>query len=88
MTHARKALRREPIDRRRVRLIQTLLAFPAAGIIGVAGTALARGVLSDHTSVAAPVTPSRVTDEDQARGDRPSDDPSETDADTTQVRAV
>ena len=88
MTKARKALSREPIDRRRVRLIRTLLAFPAAGIIGFAGTALVRGVLSDDTSVAAPVTPGRVTDEDQAPGERPSDNPPETDADPTRVRAV
>lgn len=87
MTHGRKALSREPIDRRRVRLIQTLLAFPAAGIISFAGTALVRGVLSDDASVAAPVTPGRVTDEDQAP-EGSSDNPSETDADTTQVRAV
>ena len=88
MTHSRKALRREPIDRRRMRLIQTMLAFPAAGIIGLAGTALVRGVLSDDTSVAAPVTPGHTTDEDQAPGERRKEIPSETDADTNRVRAV
>jgi hypothetical protein len=88
MTHSAKALRREPIDRRRMRLIRTLLAFPAAGVIGFGGTAVVQGVLSGGTSVASPVTPGPATDEDQTPGERPSDNPSEADADTNRVRAV
>ena len=88
MTHSGKALRREPIDRRRMRLIQTLLAFPAAGIIGFGGTEVVRGVLSDGTSVASPVTPGPATDEHQTPGERPTDGPSEADADISRVRSV
>ena len=79
MTRSRKPLAREPIDRRRVRLIQAMLAFPAAGLIGFTGTALVRGVLSDDSSVAAPVTPGRATDDDQAPDERRKDNSPEPD---------
>ena len=88
MTHSGRALRREPIDRRRTRLIRTLLAFPAAGIIGFGGTAVVHGVLSDGTSVASPVTPGPATDEDQTPGERPSDNRPEADVEINRVRAV
>ena len=73
MTRSRESLRREPIDRRRVRLIQAMLAFPAAGLIGFTGTALVRGVLSDDSSVAAPVALGHATDDDQAPDERRKD---------------
>jgi hypothetical protein len=88
MMHSRNALKREPIDRRRMRLIQTMLAFPAAGIIGFAGTALVRGVLSDDTSVAVPLTPGHAAEEDQTPGERRKENPSEVDPDTNRVRAI
>jgi hypothetical protein len=88
MTRSRKSLTREPVDRRRVRLIQAMLAFPAAGLIGFAGTALVRGVLSDDTSIAAPVTPGHAIDDDQAPDERRNENPSEPDADTNRARIV
>ena len=88
MTRSRKSLTREPIDRRRLHLIQAMLAFPAAGLIGFAGTALVRGVLSDDSSVAAPVTPGHATDDDQAPDERRNENPSEPDADTNRARIV
>jgi hypothetical protein len=88
MRRSRKSVTREPIDRRRVRLIQAMLAFPAAGIIGFAGTALVRGVLSDDTSFAAPVTPGRATDDDRTPDERRKENPAESDADTNRPRIV
>lgn len=53
---------REPLDRRQRRLVQALLAFPAAGIIGFAGSAVVKSV-----GIAAPITspaqPKPVSDE-------------------------
>ena len=57
---------REPIDRRRMRLIQTMLAFPVAGIIGFAGDAIVRGVVADDAAIASPSTPGHTTDEPPA----------------------
>ncbi len=88
MTRSRKSLTREPIDRRRLHLIQAMLAFPAAGLIGFAGTALGRGVLSDDSSVAAPVAPGRATDDDRAPDERRQEHPPEPDADTNGARIV
>ena len=88
MTRSRKSLTREPIDRRRVRLIQAMLAFPAAGLLGFAGTALVRGVLSDDSSVAAPVTPGHATDDDSAPDQRRQENPPEPDADAKGARIV
>jgi hypothetical protein len=88
MTRSKKSVTREPIDRRRVRLIQAMLAFPAAGLIGFAGTALVHGVLSDDSSIAAPVAPGHATDDDQAPGERREENPSEPDADTNRARIV
>ena len=71
---------REPLDRRRMRLIQTMLAFPAAGIIGFAGSAIVRGVVAEDASVASPATPGHTTDETPTPRERdeprpqPSDD--------------
>ena len=68
---------REPLDRRRMRLIHTMLAFPAAGIIGFGGSAIVRGMLSEDTSVASPATPGRTTDEKQAPREREEPQPSD-----------
>jgi len=76
---------REPLDRRRMRLIQTMLAFPAAGIIGFAGSAIVRGVVAEDTSVASPATPGRTTDE--APTSREHEEPQPSD-DTNTVRRV
>lgn len=79
--------RREPFDRRRMRLIQAMLAFPAAGIIGFAGSTIVRGVLSEDTSVASPATPGHTTDETPSPREReePESQPSE---DSHTVRIV
>jgi hypothetical protein len=58
---------REPLDRRRLRVIQALLAFPVAGIIGFAGSTIVRGLVSEDTSVAAPPTPGHPADETPPR---------------------
>lgn len=64
---------REPLDRRRMRLIQTMLAFPAAGILGFAGSAIVRGVVAEDTSIASPATPGHTKDE--APASREHDEP-------------
>jgi hypothetical protein len=68
---------REPFDRRRMRLIQTMLAFPAAGIIGFGGSAIVRGMLSEDTSVASPITPGHTTDETPTPREREAPQPSD-----------
>lgn len=68
---------REPLDRRRMRLIQTMLAFPAAGIIGFGGSAIVRGIMSEDTSVASPATPGHTTDETPAPREREEPQPSD-----------
>jgi len=68
---------REPLDRRRMRLIQTMLAFPAAGIIGFGGSAIVRGMLSEDTSVASPATPGHTTDETPAPREQEAPQPSD-----------
>lgn len=76
MKHSKPAhVSREPLDRRRMRLIQTMLAFPAAGIIGFAGSAIVRGVVADDTSIASPATPGRTTDEAPASGEHDEPEP-------------
>jgi hypothetical protein len=54
---------REPIDRRQVRLIHALLAFPVAGVIGFTGNAIVTKVVTDSPTIAAPAAPERTTDE-------------------------
>ena len=54
---------REPIDRRQVRLIHALLAFPVAGVIGFTGHAIVTKVVTDSPTIAAPAAPERTTDE-------------------------
>ena len=61
----RSAIRRtprEPIDRRQVRLIHALLAFPVAGVIGFTGNAIVKSVTADSPAIATPA-PERTTDE-------------------------
>lgn len=57
---------REPTDRRQVRLIQALLAFPVAGVIGFAGNEIVTRVVTSPPAMTAPVQPERTTDEDTA----------------------
>jgi hypothetical protein len=68
------AISREPIDRRQVRLIHALLAFPVAGVIGFTGNAIVTNVVSDSPAVVAPAPPERSTDDHTSpreRGDAP-----------------
>jgi hypothetical protein len=53
---------REPIDRRQVRLIHALLAFPVAGVIGFSGHALVKSIVANSPAIALPA-PERTTDE-------------------------
>lgn len=61
---------REPIDRRQVRLIHALLAFPVAGVIGFAGHAIVKSVVTESPAVVAPAPPERSTDEHPSPGER------------------
>jgi len=67
---------REPIDRRQVRLIHALLAFPIAGVIGFTGHAIVTNVVTDSPTIAAPAGPERTTDEHTSPRERR--DPPET----------
>lgn len=65
---------REPIDRRQVRLIHALLAFPVAGVIGFTGNAIVTRVISDSPVIVNPAPSERSTDEHTSppeRGDAP-----------------
>ena len=57
---------REPRDRRQLRLVQALLAFPAAGLIGFTGNAIVRSVRSEPAPIVSPAAPG------PARGETPS----------------
>jgi len=46
-----------------MRLVQALLAFPAAGIIGFAGSAIVKSVRSEPAPITSPAAPRPVTDE-------------------------
>ena len=74
---ANRRTSREPIDRRQVRLIHALLAFPVAGVIGFAGNAAVKTVFTESPAIAAPA-PERTTDE-HTSPDAPKDKP-DTDA--------
>jgi hypothetical protein len=75
---------REPIDRRQVRLIHALLAFPVAGVIGFTGNAIATKVFTDSPSIAAPPAPERITDEHTSPRER-SDTPDTQDSNAVGV---
>jgi hypothetical protein len=65
---------REPIDRRQVRLIHALLAFPVAGVIGFTGHAVVKSVVTESPAITVPAPPERTTDEQTSpreRGDSP-----------------
>jgi hypothetical protein len=66
----------EPIDRRQLRLIHALLAFPVAGVIGLAGQVIVKTVVLDSPAVSAPAPAERSTDEKRPHdgSDRPSAD--------------
>jgi hypothetical protein len=68
MKWSAKSRTREPLDRRQMRLVQALLAFPAAGIIGFTGNTIVKNVRSEPPPIASPATPRPVTD------DQPSSD--------------
>jgi hypothetical protein len=70
-------MKREPIDRRQVRLIHALLAFPVAGVIGFTGHAVVTSVLMEPPALTAPASPERTTDEQPSPhepGDAPNTD--------------
>ena len=69
MMRPAKSRTREPLDRRQVRLIHALLAFPAAGIIGFAGHTLVKNVVSDSTTIVAPA-PEHTKDDNASPGQR------------------
>jgi hypothetical protein len=48
-----------------MRLIQTMLAFPAAGILGFGGHVLVRSALAHEATASAPERPGEATDEKQ-----------------------
>jgi hypothetical protein len=66
----------EPMDRRQLRLIHALLAFPVAGVIGLAGHVIVKSVVLDSPAVSAPAPPEPSTDEKRPHdgGARPSAD--------------
>lgn len=69
MMRSAKSRTREPIDRRQLRLIHALLAFPAAGIIGFVGQTLVKNVVSDSTTIVAPA-PENTKDNNASSGQR------------------
>jgi hypothetical protein len=69
MMRATKSRTREPLDRRQLRLMHALLAFPAAGIIGFAGHTLAKRVVSESPTIAAPA-PEHTKDDNASPGKR------------------
>lgn len=74
---ATRQAQREPIDRRQLRLIHALLAFPVAGVIGFAGNVVVKRVVLESPAVLAPAPPDRSTDDKGSpheRGDRPDAD--------------
>ena len=60
---------RESIDRRQVRLIHALLAFPIAGFIGFTANAVVETALAEPSTIAAPASPERTTDEHTSPGE-------------------
>jgi len=54
---------REPRDRRQLRLVQALLAFPAAGLIGFTGNALVKSVRPESAPIISPAPRGPVRDE-------------------------
>ena len=78
---------REPRDRRQVRLVQALLAFPAAGIIGFAGHAVVKKALSESTTLTSPAPEERSTDENVSPSE-PADAPDIATDNNNAVRAV
>jgi hypothetical protein len=76
---------REPRDRRRLRLVQALLAFPAAGLIGFTGNAIVRSVRAEPAPIASPATPGPARDEAPSHEHEDNVDPREN---SRVVRAV
>ena len=87
MVRSTKGRMTEPVDRRRMRLIQTMLAFPAAGILGFGGHVLVRSALAQEATASAPERPGEATDEDQ-RPDERGTEPAPADDDAGRPRNV
>ena len=56
----------EPRYRRQMRLVYAVLAFPAAGIVGFAGSAIVNSVPSEPAPITSPATPGPVKEEQPA----------------------
>ena len=76
----------EPVDRRRMRLIQTMLAFPAAGILGFGGHVLVRSALAHEATASAPERPGEATEEKQDPDERGTESPAPVDDDAGHSR--
>jgi hypothetical protein len=76
---------REPVDRRRMRLIQTMLAFPAAGIVGLGGQALVKRALAHEATASARQRPGESTDENTHPDDRGAETPAVFDDDASRA---
>ena len=78
----------EPVDRRRMRLIQTMLAFPAAGILGFGGHVLVRSALAHEATASAPERPGETTDDKKHPDERDTESPASVDEDAGRPRNV
>jgi hypothetical protein len=88
MVRSTKGRMTEPVDRRRMRLIQTMLAFPAAGILGFGGHVLVRSALAHEATASAPERPGETTDEKKQPEERGTESPTPVDEDAGRPRNV
>ena len=88
MVRSTKGRMTEPVDRRRMRLIQTMLAFPAAGIIGFGGHVLVRTALAHAATASAPERPGEPIDEKKHPDERGTESPAPVDEDAGRPRNV
>jgi hypothetical protein len=65
----------EPRGRRRLRLIQTMLAFPAAGAIGFGGHVVVRHALAPVPALSVPPAPADHRDEYKPHDTRGAESP-------------
>lgn len=86
MMRSAKSRTREPLDRRQLRLIHALLAFPAAGIIGFGGHTLAKRFVSESTTIVAPAPEN--TKEDNTSPGKQGDEPDRANETRNVARAV
>jgi hypothetical protein len=71
-----------------MRLIQTMLAFPAAGILGFGGHVLVRSALAHEATASAPERPGKATDEKQDLDEGGTQSPAPADDDAGRPRNV